>query len=68
MNIIDLDTEREIRKGFQDNHGRTWVRCRPGDIVNKTCTWNFPNGRKVLCRLKYPHEHPNIEIQEDAGA
>jgi hypothetical protein len=49
--------DKELKKGFQDNHGRTWVRCHKNESGT---IWNLEDGRQVLCRLKYPDEFNGI--------
>jgi len=53
--VAVLAVERDLRHGFKDNHGRTWVRCAPGDTGGTF--WNVQDGQRVRCRLKYPHEY-----------
>ena len=56
--LINFIQEKELRQGFLDNHGRTWIRCKPGELSR--CVWNI-DGEKVKCRLKYPSERNSIE-------
>lgn len=63
-NIVSLDFYREAKLGFQDHHGRTWIRARPHDTNVKLCTWNGPNGEKIVCRLKYPNEADGVSIEQ----
>lgn len=60
---IDLSVHRDVRKGFKDNHGRTWVRCAPGDTGGTW--WNMRDGSRIRCRLKYPSEWNKTEMPED---
>ena len=65
-NVIDLRVQRDIREGFKDNHGRTWVRCGQGDSGGTW--WNFLDGQRVRCRLKYPSEFNSVELPEPETA
>ncbi len=63
--VSSLGVERDLRRGFEDNHGRVWVRCAPGDSGGTW--WNFSDGRRVLCRLKYPHQFNGVELADDGA-
>jgi hypothetical protein len=56
--VVPMAVERNLRCGFKDNHGRTWVQCAPGDTGGTF--WNLQDGRRVRCRLKFPAEF-NVE-------
>lgn len=60
--VVPLAVERDLRCGFKDNHGRTWVQCAPGDTGGTF--WNLRDGRRVRCRLKFPAEFNDEEVAQ----